>query len=375
MPPINTPLLLHNFFRVCLFQNYFLKYCCFRNSFFTNIAALQFFPTYTTPKIGKLTKGLPVLVVLVFAQPSYLFARTLPNMNLTNETELSATVSASSKKARYKKADLEQKQHKKPKLQLATNYQKEIEVSEYWISEKLDGVRGYWNGKQLLTRSGNVIATPKGYTQGWPNVAMDGELWIARNKFEQVSGCVRQKQPSDCWSAIKFYIFDLPEHAGNFSQRVRAMQTLVGLQHQNAHQDKYQSHIKIVKQYRLDSNEALQQRLDYDVSNGAEGLMLHHQAAYYHQGRTAKLLKLKKHHDAEAIVIAHHPGKGKYQGKLGAIEVEMPNGIRFKIGSGFSDKDRDHPPKIGAIVTYKYIGKTQRGVPRFASFLRVRPAV
>jgi DNA ligase-1 len=83
-------------------------------------------------------------------------------------------------------------------------------------------------------------------------------------------------------------------------------------------------------------------------------------------------LKLKTYEDAEAVVIAHLPGKGKYQGMMGALLVEMPDQRRFKIGTGFSDAQRADPPPIGSTITYKYFGKTSTQLPRFASFLRVR---
>ncbi|MDB5742325.1 MAG: dependent ligase, partial [Polaromonas sp.] len=76
-------------------------------------------------------------------------------------------------------------------------------------------------------------------------------------------------------------------------------------------------------------------------------------------------------------VVAHLPGQGKYSGKLGALLVEMPPLAgrppqRFKLGTGFSDVQRDHPPAIGARVTYRFRGLNDSGIPRFASFVRVR---
>ena len=58
---------------------------------------------------------------------------------------------------------------------------------------------------------------------------------------------------------------------------------------------------------------------------------------------------------------------------LGALLVENGDGLRFRIGTGFKDKDRKNPPPIGTVITYKYFGKTNKGLPRFASFLRKRP--
>ena len=100
--------------------------------------------------------------------------------------------------------------------------------------------------------------------------------------------------------------------------------------------------------------------------------MLHHQKAHYKTGRSNDLMKLKRHDDAEAIVIGYIAGKGKYKNKLGSLKVKMPSGLIFKIGSGFTDQQRNEPPAIGSTITFKYIGKTVRGVPKFASFLRVR---
>ena len=159
-------------------------------------------------------------------------------------------------------------------------------------------------------------------------------------------------------------IFDLPHQAGIFTQRISLMKNII---------DSTDSpYLGRVKQQQLKDSESLYTLLDHVVENNGEGLMLHLASATYQNGRSKSLLKLKKYQDAEAVVIDHIPGKGKYQGLLGAIKVKTPQGIIFKIGSGFSDLERQQPPKIGSVITYKYIGKTQRGVPKFASFLRIK---
>ncbi len=253
----------------------------------------------------------------------------------------------------------------KPRLQLATIYQKSTNIQHYWVSEKLDGVRGYWTGKQLLTRSGNELSPPAWFVKYWPTTPMDGELWSKRGSFEQISACVRSKRPnSECWKNLKLMIFDLPHQAGTFSTRINIMKMLT--------QASNSTYLGMVKQIKLINDKQLYAFLDDVVKSNGEGLMLHLSAAHYESGRSKHLLKLKKHQDAEAKVIAHTSGKGKYEGFLGAILVETPEGITFKIGSGFSDLERQSPPKIGSTITYKYIGKTQRGVPRFASFLRIK---
>jgi len=240
-----------------------------------------------------------------------------------------------------------------------------IDVSQYLVSEKLDGVRGYWDGKQLWTRQGNKIHTPKWFTLHWPNTALDGELWSGRSQFQTIVSCVRKKTvQEDCWKNIRLMIFDLPNNSQTFSIRTKGIEEII-----NKSRSPYLSR---VKQFTLLSNQALYEKLNEVVTNKGEGLMLHHKNAYYKVGRNKHLMKLKHYQDDEAVVIEHLSGKGKYQHMLGSLLVETKAGLQFKIGTGFSDQQRRTPPAIGTVITYKYVGKTQRGVPRFASFVRIR---
>jgi DNA ligase-1 len=237
-------------------------------------------------------------------------------------------------------------------------------VKDYWISEKLDGIRARWNGSALMTRNGNIIHAPAWYVKKFPQRILDGELWLARNSFEKAASIVLRDTPSQDWQNIKFMLFDLPKHEGDFGQRYTELQVLT-----DAVASPY---LQVVPQFKLANKSQLMHKLDELVALGAEGLMLHHQAAYYEDGRSANLLKLKKFQDAEARVIAHIAGKGKYTNILGSLLVELDNGLKFKIGSGFSDEQRAEPPPIGAVITFKYYGLTARGIPRFASFLRIK---
>ena len=258
----------------------------------------------------------------------------------------------------------------KPALLLPTVYKEPKNVGpdwigNYWVSEKLDGIRGHWTGKQLLTKQGNPIHTPSGFTKHWPKYALDGELWLGRDQFERISSIVRRKNPAiNDWEKMRFMVFDLPGHKGVFSERVQAMQQLLA-------RSKSRS-LGVIKQFKVSSLLLLKQRLDQVVDQRGEGLMLHHQDAYYRAGRSRDLMKLKKHYDAEATVVDHIEGKGKYVGQLGALLVITKGGITFKIGTGFSDAQRNNPPPIGSVITFKYFGKTAKGVPRFASFMRIR---
>lgn len=253
----------------------------------------------------------------------------------------------------------------KPAIQHAKTYKTVKDISDYWISEKLDGMRGYWNGKQLFSRQGNIINSPPWFTKGWPSNAIDGELWIGRNQFQQTLSCIKKRTTDkSCWKKIRFMIFDLPKHNGVFTLRIKAMEQLVSRVNS--------PYLTMIRQFKVSDTEQLERELNITTLNNGEGLMLHHGNAYYHVGRTANIMKLKKHQDDEAIVIGHLPGKGKYQGMLGALQVEMENGKIFKIGTGFKKSERAKPPAIGSVITFTYNGKTQAGIPRFARFLRVR---
>lgn len=252
-----------------------------------------------------------------------------------------------------------------PELLLAKTYDKGIDIADYLVSEKLDGVRAYWDGKQLLSRQGNRFNAPEWFVKDFPVQVLDGELWIGRGKFEKTMSIVSKTIPIDSeWKQISYQLFELPNTKGTFQQRVLAMEQIV--------KTLALPHLNLIKQYRLENTSALMNQLDAVIAQGAEGLMLHYADALYQTGRSKVLLKVKKHQDAEAQVIQHLKGKGKFADVLGSMVVEDETGLRFKIGTGFSLKQRKYPPAIGATITYKYFGRTKRGVPRFASFLRVR---
>lgn len=269
--------------------------------------------------------------------------------------------------------------NEKPATTLASTYNidKNINFSDYWVSEKLDGVRGIWTGKVMLTRQGNTIHLPKAIKKQLPDVALDGEIWIARNTFDKASALVRRKTTTTGeWFnekyTVSYNVFDLPDHKGTFDQRLKALEGIYE-QSQSTHIQNQSGNQfwRPVKQFKINSHKALIKQLHAIEALGGEGLMLHKGSSHYHNIRNDDLLKVKSFEDAEATVIAHLPGKGKYTNLLGAISVLTPEGYRFNIGSGFSDKERTNPPAIGSVITYKYYGTTHKGTPRFASFLRV----
>ncbi len=252
-----------------------------------------------------------------------------------------------------------------PGALLANVARADINPAPYLISEKYDGVRGLWDGQTLRTRAGNAIAAPAWFIARLPKQALDGELWIARGQFEKLSGIVRKATPQDDeWREIKYMIFELPNAPGTFAQRYEAIKRVAA--------EANFAQLVAVEQFHLADNAALKRKFADIVRAGGEGLMLHRADAPYVTGRNDALLKLKPLDDAEATVIGYVPGKGKYRGKMGALRVETADGKRFQIGTGFSDAVRANPPATGTSVTYTYRGLTNKGLPRFASYLRVR---
>jgi DNA ligase-1 len=250
-------------------------------------------------------------------------------------------------------------------LPLAVEAPGDTDPAGMLVSEKYDGVRAVWDGEALRFRSGQSIAAPAWFVASLPRLPLDGELWLGRGRFEALSGLVRRAEPQDAgWRALRYMVFDLPSAAGNFSQRYQALLVLA----QAAGMQPWQA----VEQTELPDRAALQRRLHQVVSAGGEGLVLHRAGATWAAGRHGALLKLKPLHDAEALVVGHVPGQGRHAGRLGALRVRTQAGAEFNLGTGFSDAVRESPPMPGTVVSYRHRGHTDSGLPRFASFLRVR---
>ena len=252
-----------------------------------------------------------------------------------------------------------------PAPMLAIAMPDHVDVTGWLVSEKLDGVRARWDGRALWTRAGHRIHAPAWFTRGWPTVPMDGELWLGRGRFDATSGLVRSGDPRDPdWHALRFMAFDLPGDGEGFGQRTRRLAAHVGAARAAS--------LGHIRQRHFATRAALDTHLRTVVAGGGEGLMLQHVLAPYRAGRSDQLFKLKPARDAEARVVGYKPGKGKYEGMVGALLVEDERGRRFALGSGLRDADRRAPPPIGSRVTFRHDGLTAKGTPRFARYLRPR---
>jgi len=242
----------------------------------------------------------------------------------------------------------------KPDLLLLKTY-KDQNITGWVMSEKLDGIRAYWDGKQLISRGGKIIHTPLWFIKNYPPFEIDGELWTKRNDFENISSIVRDKVPSKAWEQIKYYIFEVPNAKGNLGERLEKVKPYVG------------------KTIRLIKNKIhLDARLKEIEDREGEGLVVRDPSVPYIKKRTSKALKVKTFQDRECKVLGYTKGKGKYKDVIGAILCQLDDGTEFKIGTGLSDNDRMNPPPIGDTVTFQYQRFTKYGKPRFPVFLRVR---
>ncbi len=251
-----------------------------------------------------------------------------------------------------------------PPLTLLKRWHEGIDPTGWWMSEKYDGIRGYWDGKMMWSRQGQPIAIPDTFRAQLPPFPVDGELWSGRGRFEQTAAIVRDAVPGSGWSKIHYMVFEAPGHGGPFEARIAALQAWLR-QHPSAA-------VRVVKQIRCGGKAQLLAFLHRVERKGGEGVVLHAAHAPYAAGRSDYLLKVKSFEDNEAKVVGYNPGRGKYTGMVGSLRVELPNGTRFSLGSGLSDGERRSPPPIGSIVTFKYQGLTAKGKPRFPVFWRVR---
>lgn len=256
-----------------------------------------------------------------------------------------------------------------PPVLLAHPYEgSDIDPTGWWISEKLDGVRAYWDGENFISRQGNVFHAPAWFKAGLPkDLKLDGELWIDRGYFQNTLSVVRTLDAGERWKPVQFVVFDVPDLASHtFEQRMDFLEEAVlsGVINSKI--------LRVHSQSLCKGKEHLKTELDRIVALKGEGLMLREPKSYYEIGRSSTLLKVKPFKDAEAVVVGHEPGKGKHKGRLGGLVVEMPDGKRFNVGSGLTDDDRRSPPQLGVSITYRYTELTNDGIPKCASFVCVR---
>lgn len=234
-----------------------------------------------------------------------------------------------------------------------------------WLmSEKLDGIRAIWTGTEFRSRNDKPIHAPEWFTRKLARQRLDGELWMGRGQFQRTSSVVRRQHGDDRWNAVTYRVFDAPDHPGSFEHRLAWVTSWF-----NANPT---SHASVVQHVACRSESHLQAELDRITADGGEGLMLREPGSAYEPKRSSSLLKVKTFRDTDARVVGYEPGKGKHTGRVGALVCELANAVRFRVGTGLADSDREHPPTIGDTIIVKFFELTNAGVPRFPSFVGIR---
>lgn len=242
----------------------------------------------------------------------------------------------------------------------------------YLMSEKLDGVRGIWDGKSLQTRQKNIINSPKFFTQNFPKFALDGELWISRAKFDEISALIRSSDVnSSLWKSVSYNVFDVPNACEDFKLNPCTLETRLRILKQYLEKN-HNPYIKIIPQIPIKNSSHLEKFYNNIIQNKGEGVVIRKNLSLYEKGRSKEAMKLKPYDDAECEVVGYVEGRGKFKNQIGSLLCKMPNDKVIKIGSGLKNKDRENPPKIGSIITYKFNGLTKNSLPRFPIFLRLR---
>ena len=254
-----------------------------------------------------------------------------------------------------------------PPVLLAHKWENE-DPTGWWMSEKLDGVRAWWDGEKFLSRLGNEYHAPQWFRDMMPRFTLDGELFAGRGLFQKTVSSVRKLVPTDSeWKQITFVVFDAPEMDSPFEKRQAHLRAILG----TWKHDEDNGRICVLEQRRCENADHLASYLKVVEGVGGEGVMLREAGSKYEEGRSSTLLKVKTFYDDEAVVLKHIPGRGKHKGRLGALRVKW-QGVEFKVGTGFSDDQRRNPPSIGSSVTFRYQELSKDGVPRFPSFVTAR---
>jgi DNA ligase-1 len=193
---------------------------------------------------------------------------------------------------------------------------------------------------------------------------LDGELWLDRKAFQRTVSIVRRQDKSEHWKQIQYVVFDAPGLKDPFEARLDYVADCV--------QALGSDYVSALDHQRCRDLKHLREELHRIEQLGGEGLMLRQPGSQYEAGRSTTLLKVKTFHDEDAVVVDHVQGKGRHKGRMGAVVVRLADGTEFSVGTGFTDKQRETPPAVGSVITFRYQELSDGGVPRFPSFVRHR---
>ena len=271
----------------------------------------------------------------------------------------------------------------------------------WWISEKLDGIRAIWDGEKFLSRNsqtglGSKVFSyvPQFVIDSMPGgVALDGEIWLGRNKFNEMSSIsnwipgkkFKQTEIDDKWKQIKYKIFDIPNSTEPYEERMKILDKIILNSINCCRINGLNCILEKVEITKTESPEHLQEIYRTLTSGGAEGVMLRAPNSPYELKRSKYLLKFKIKDDAEGIVLERLPGTGRLTGMLGSLKTELikesvKTGIITNVGTGFNDEERTNDPSspnfipVGSVISFSYMELTEDSV-RHPSYRGIRTDV
>lgn len=268
---------------------------------------------------------------------------------------------------------------------LAHSWDGEMDPTGWHISEKYDGLRAVWDGKEFwsrqnaTTKKSNIFIVPDWFRAGMPDYPLDGELFLGRGRLQETVSIVKTGDRSERWRKITYMIFDRPVPNLPIEERFALLQ-----------KETFPAHVKVVQQDPCTGTAHLRQELERIESLGGEGLMIRKPRSLHEMGRSHSILKVKSFFDTEATVTGHTAGKagktGNRVGTTGALEcithaatlqvggktVNVPAGVKFKVGSGLDAKTWNNPPPIGSVISYRFFELTKDLIPRNPTFVSTR---
>lgn len=170
---------------------------------------------------------------------------------------------------------------KAPPLLLAHSWENDVDLTGWWMSEKLDGVRAYWDGRRIISRLGNEFIAPKWFVAGFPETPLDGELWGGRKRFQRTVSIARRQDAPQDWNELAFLVFDAPRVEGRFEARIDAARTEL--------RERLPKFARLHEHVRCDGIDHLKRELARVEGLGGEGLMLRQPESHYEAGRSHTL--------------------------------------------------------------------------------------
>ena len=285
-----------------------------------------------------------------------------------------------------------------------------------WLmAEKFDGFRALFlyeiiNDEpvgKFYSRNNKPFNAPDWFLESMPpynllqDKILDGELWAGRDNF-QFMGPVRKKIPiPEEWLSIQYQVYDVIGENIPFVQRLKDLKKIVNFTQKAwnirlkneefylPNEETIEPPLIFAQQTKIKSEKMMREYYQNIIDNGGEGIIIKHPESLYENGRSSYMLKVKPAFDRECIITDYKLGEGKYTGLLGSfickplinhdtyMSIDQDENHIFTL-SGMDDKIRNnfqttHP--IGTIINYECSGFTDKGVPRFGRYVRIRDDV